>query len=202
LCLTAVLAQGSTRNSFAQELKPLFIPCLTCVKHELPINGSPLSLPRLAPGKVQFLRTRAHAIKPVPLGSPDRVPPRKLLTAFGLAGDSPRKRSLPSKENAVQQPQVGTLPPDLMAMLLQETPHWIGNINVLVRAADVERHVAKELRVYPGRLNLAWFFVGHGGHESYCFRLEGLGKEWQADLFVAAPMPAGWDLPRLPSTAR
>jgi hypothetical protein len=111
------------------------------------------------------------------------VPPRKLLAAFGLAGDSPQKRSLPSKENAVQQPQVGTLPPDLMAMLLQETPHWIGNINVLVKTADVERHVAKELRVYPGRLNLAWFFVGHGGQDSYAFRLEGLGKEWQADLF-------------------
>jgi hypothetical protein len=70
-----------------------------------------------------------------------------------------------------------------MSILLQGTPHWIGNINVLVGAKDVERHLAKALRVYPGRANLAWFVVGSGGSDSYSFRLEGLSQDWEAKLF-------------------
>jgi hypothetical protein len=68
-------------------------------------------------------------------------------------------------------------------MLLQETPHWVGNINVHVGNKDVERHVAKALRVYPGRVNMAWFIVGSRGRNAYAFRLEGLGTDWDAKLF-------------------
>src|SRR5262249_53593613 len=49
--------------------------------------------------------------------------------------------------------------------------------------SDVERHLAKALRVYPGRLNMAWFFVGSGSRDSYSFRLEGLSHDWDAMLF-------------------
>jgi hypothetical protein len=140
-----------------------------------------LPLPVLAPGQVRSLRFGAIPGHPEPLGSPDRVPPRKLLTALGLADDSPGDP--PPKRTAGQTPGFAHLPADLMEMLLHETPHWAGNINVLVGDKDVERHLAKALRVYPGRVNLAWFFVGSGGRDCYAFRLEGLGKDWDAKLF-------------------
>ena len=70
-----------------------------------------------------------------------------------------------------------------MSLLLQETPHWVGNLNVLLDRTDVERHMAKALRVYPGRMNMAWFIVGSAGRDAYRFRLVGLDQTWEARLF-------------------
>jgi hypothetical protein len=140
-----------------------------------------LPLPALPPGKVVSLRSGAIPFRPEPLGNPDRVPPRTLLTALGLAGDSPRDPSH-QKRTREQQPGSPHLPADLMEMLLQDTPHWVGNINVHVGNKDVERHLARALRVYPRRVNVAWFFVGSGGRDAYAFRLEGLGNGWEAKL--------------------
>jgi hypothetical protein len=75
------------------------------------------------------------------------------------------------------------LPPGLMDLLLQETPHWAGNINVLVGRTDVERHRAEALRVYPGRLNMAWFIVGDRSADAYAFRLRGVRTDWDIKLF-------------------
>src|SRR5437867_1593583 len=67
------------------------------------------------------------------------------------------------------------MPVGLMDLLLQETPHWAENVNVLVGNTDAERHRARALRVYPGRLNMAWFVVGAGGApDAYSFRLQDL----------------------------
>jgi len=175
-----------------------------------------LPIPSLMPGEARFLRTRAVATQPEPLGGPDSVPPRRLLSALGLAGDSPgepsregeggserlsrrqRTRGLlralglapdsPSdparqKGSATITPGSAQLPADLMQLLLQETPHWAGNINVHIGKTDVERHLGRALRVYPGRMNLAWFFVGGPTRDAYTFRLNGLGKTWDAKLF-------------------
>jgi len=141
-----------------------------------------LPIPSSMPGQIRFLRTRAVAVQPAPLGRPDSVPPRRLLGALGLAGDSPREPSR-QKGSALSKPDSARLPADLMQLLLQETPHWAGNINVHVGNKDVERHLARALRVYPGRLNMAWFFVGGPGRDAYAFRLGGLGKTWDANLF-------------------
>src|SRR5262249_20150280 len=89
----------------------------------------------------------------------------------------------PPQGTAQQVPGFRGLPADLMEMLLQETPHWVGNINVLVGNQAVERHLAKALRVYPGRVNMAWFFVGSGGRDCYAFRSGGRGGDWRARLF-------------------
>jgi hypothetical protein len=70
-----------------------------------------------------------------------------------------------------------------MQLLVQETPHWIGNLNVLVGNSDVERHRALALRVYPGRLNMAWFVVGSAGRDAYAFCMSGCGNDWEAKLF-------------------
>lgn len=139
-----------------------------------------LPIPPLAPGEVRFLRARAVAYRPQPLGSPDRVPPRRVLTALGFAGDSPREQA---RETAEAKPGASNLPADLMQILGQEIPHWAGNINVLVGTRDVERHLARALRIYPGRVNMAWFFVGSGGRDAYAFRLQGTRTDWDARLF-------------------
>jgi hypothetical protein len=141
-----------------------------------------LSLPALAPGQVVYLRTGARTIQPEPLGRADRVPPRELLIALGLADEPPRKPQ-PEKPAAQSTPASGAMPPDLMQLLVQETPHWVGNLNVLVGNTDVERHRALALRVYPGRLNMAWFVVGSRGRDAYAFRLSGCGNDWEAKLF-------------------
>jgi hypothetical protein len=50
----------------------------------------------------------------------------------------------------------------------------------------VERHLAKALRVYPGRTNLAMFVVGSPGkRDAYSFDLVGLSPEWKAALYDA-----------------
>jgi hypothetical protein len=76
------------------------------------------------------------------------------------------------------------LAPDLWDYLGRGQPHWAGNINVFVGARSVERHLAKALRVYPGRTNLAMFIVG-GREESdaYAFDIVGLTPDWKAGLF-------------------
>ena len=149
-----------------------------------------IPLPVLAPRQVQFLRWRAVVPQAQPLGSPDRIGPRDLLIALGLGDEPPEKPSTPEPDQARQRdaqapPQPpGTMPAGLMDLLLQETPHWAGNINVLVGNTDVERHRARALRVYPGRLNMAWFVVGASGTpDAYAFQLQGLAALWDAKLF-------------------
>jgi hypothetical protein len=149
-----------------------------------------IPLPALAPGQAQFVRWRAAVVQPEPLGSPDGVGPRDLLTAFGLA-DEPPGKSGAAKPGKARQPAADTrprqpaapLPAGLLDLLLRETPHWAGNLNVLVGGTDVERHRALALRVYPGRLNLAWFIVGGGAPDAYAFRLRGVSPDWDAQLF-------------------
>jgi hypothetical protein len=149
-----------------------------------------IALPVLAPRKVQFVRWRAVVPQAKPLGSPDRMGPRDLLVALGLGDEPPDKPSStePDKagQTATQTPPkpAGTMPAGLMDLLLQDTPHWAGNINVLLGKTDVERHRARALHVYPGRLNMAWFVVGAGGApDAYAFRLRGLASQWDAKLF-------------------
>jgi hypothetical protein len=149
-----------------------------------------IALPTLAPGSTRYVRWRADVAQGEPLGSPDGIGPRDLLTAFGLA-DEPPDRSVPKGQeemrlraaaaSRVQAP--ARLPPDLMELLVHGAPHWAGNINVLVGRTDVERHLARALRVYPGRVNMACFIVGHGGHDAYAFRIRGLRSDWDARLF-------------------
>jgi len=146
-------------------------------------------VPALKPGQVVYLRTDAQAVHHLPLGRADRVPPRKLLTALGLEDQPPlepaddkRSAQAPTQAQAPPPPQA-TMPPDLMQLLIQDTPHWVGNLNVMVGGADVERHRALALRVYPGRLNLAWFMVGSKTPDAYAFRISGCGADWNAKLF-------------------
>jgi hypothetical protein len=149
-----------------------------------------IALPALAPREVRYVRWRAGVLQLQPLGSPDGVGPGNLLTASGLADEPPQQPASKEPEQPGQpaaRPSpprpAGTLPAGLLDLLLQETPHWAGTINVLVGKVEVERHRAQALRVYPGRLNMAWFIVGGGAPDAYAFRLQGSGSSWDARLF-------------------
>ena len=50
-----------------------------------------------------------------------------------------------------------------------------------MRGKAVERHMARALRVYPGKTNAAMFFVGDR-KDGYKFELSGDVEDWQAEL--------------------
>src|SRR5262245_51241199 len=60
-------------------------------------------------------------------------------------------------------------------------PIFAGNLNVHIGKTSVERHLSGALRVYPGRINVAEFNVGHEKAE-YRFELRGDDMNWQASL--------------------
>jgi hypothetical protein len=71
-------------------------------------------------------------------------------------------------------------------MIGRSQPYWAGNINVFIGRQSVERHMAKSLRIYPGRANLAMFMVGTPGQaDGYAFELVGPGRDWKAELYDA-----------------
>jgi hypothetical protein len=156
---------------------------------------SQLIVPALAPGESLELSIEVPRPRPVPLGDFNRVPPRRLLTALGSA-DQPlqpktglqafvewlwKVRPAPAQRN---RPTTDTsLAPDLWDLLGRGQPHWAGNIDVFVGNRRVERHFAKELRVYPGRTNLAMFVVGDStARDAFAFELVGLDTTWKAAL--------------------
>jgi hypothetical protein len=144
-----------------------------------------LRVPALLPGESHVLRTEAIRRFPAPLGDASKIPPHKLLTA--LAQDDER----PPKAARQGQP---VLPTDLFDLFGRGDVHYAGNLNVFVGGRDVERHLAKALRVYPGMLNFACFVVG-SVRDDYSFRLVD-AEGWDANLFPLG----GPGLPTRPNT--
>jgi hypothetical protein len=155
-----------------------------------------LVVPALEPGESRELSAKVTRSRPTPLGNFNRVPPRALLTAVN-SPDQPSPQSnvgIMAWLNLLRKGQVASpsgrdlsggslLAPDLWDLLDRGQPHWAGNINVFIGTRAVERHLARALRVYPGRTNLAMFVVGGPGrHEGYAFELVGLDSDWKAAL--------------------
>lgn len=157
-----------------------------------------LPVPVLEPGESRELSVAATRPHPISLGNFDGVPPNSVLTALNASPDEPsrqpgtgfaallnlvrgRRTSRPVGTPTVAQGTI--LPPDLWELFGREQPHWAGNINVFVGDRAVERHVAKALRIYSGRTNLAMFVVGGAGkRDGYAFDLLGLDPDWKAAL--------------------
>jgi hypothetical protein len=129
------------------------------------------TIPSLAPGESTVLRGEYHYEKPRALGTPDKLPPDRVLTALGLGGPNPGV------------PRGPTVAQDLLALLGQGSVHWAGNFNLFFPGKDVERHAAAALRVKPGCTNLADFIVGGTRPDEYQLRLTGDAGEWNARLF-------------------
>ncbi len=141
-----------------------------------------LRVPSLEPGESVVLHTEATTALPAPLGPPDRVAPRQLLTALGAEDDRP----------AAARP-ARPLATDLLRLVGRPGTHWAGNLNVFIGGKPVERHLAQALRVYPGQVNVAMFVVGSGPDE-YRFRLEGDAAGWNATLSDATQQARVIDL--------
>jgi hypothetical protein len=150
-----------------------------------------LPVPALEPGEPHVLRAEAVHGHPAPLGNPDRLSPRRLLTALDMdddrAGPNPNTAAvlqglMQRRFRANQRVATPTLPADVLEIMRQGSPHWAGNLNVFIGRQAVERHLAQALRVYGGRTNLAMFVVGTG-RDAYAFHLAGAGATWQARLF-------------------
>jgi len=65
--------------------------------------------------------------------------------------------------------------------------YWIGNINVLMGGIDVERHEARAFRIYPGKINRSWFFLGGDPRCSTSFEILGAGEGWSTRLYETKP---------------
>jgi hypothetical protein len=158
-----------------------------------------MPVPGLAPGESFVVRAEAHRPQRQSLGPPDRVPPRRLLTAMGMGDDRPKSQRpqagmletlatilrgprRPASRGKSEALVSGALPADPFELLSRANPHWAGNLNIFVGGRAVERHMAQSLRVYPGRTNMAFFIVG-SGRDAYSFHLKADAAAWEATIF-------------------
>ncbi len=156
---------------------------------------SQLLVPALEPGESRDLSTEAERPHPAPLGDFTRVPPKELLHPVNSPDQPPPpgagirtmlnlfRRGPTARPSGRDLARRTSLAPDLWDLLGRGQPHWAGNINVFVGSRPVERHLARALRVYPGRTNLAMFLVGRPGkRDAFAFELMGLAPDWKAAL--------------------
>jgi hypothetical protein len=149
-------------------------------------------VPGLEPGESFTVETQARQPRPY-LDTPDRVPPRRIITALGADDDDDARRvpgtgTLARNLAAVfgrrgsSARTTGELPANPFDLLFRGNPHWAGNLNIFVGGRAVERHLAQALRVYPERQNMAMFIVG-SRRDAYSFHFQGAAVEWDAKLF-------------------
>src|SRR5262245_29337984 len=101
-----------------------------------------LKIPAIAPARTAAIRHEVRYTPPAVLGSADKIPPNRLLTALGLDEPESSRRK-------------NDLADDPLALLGRGSVYWAGNLNLFFPSADVERHCAQALRIYPGKVNMA-----------------------------------------------
>jgi hypothetical protein len=135
----------------------------------------------LEPGETEVLRLEVERRFPQVLGTPPRIPPRSLLTA--LAQDDEQPQNSPA---GLSKPTGGRtlslLPFDINDVFDRTNIHWAGNLNIFIGGKSVERHLAQALRIYPGKINMAFFVVG-SGPDAYSFEITGVGAGWDTKLY-------------------
>lgn len=149
-------------------------------------------VPELAPGESTVVGGEYLYETPPALGGLDKLPPDRVLTALGL-GEPDRE---PTRNPTPATPGLAT---DLLAVLQQGGQYWAGNLNLFFPGKDVERHVAKALRIYPGCANVAMFVVGATA-DTYRYELTGDAAVWNARLFdtrMGKPIIDGLSYPAL-----
>ena len=138
-----------------------------------------LSVPAIGPGEALQIQTDVERPRVTALGDWAQVPPRTLLTAVSAGDESQWVGAGRLSSNR----QRSRLAPDLFEYLGHRNPHWAGNLNVFIGERPVERHMARALRIYPGRGNLAMFIVGRR-QDAYSFELVGYPLAEHAALFA------------------
>ena len=148
-------------------------------------------VPEIPPGGCRRIGFAVDRPRVKTLGDPAKIPPARLLTALGMGEPEPSRdrQLLNGSRSPSSQPTIGfqtaSLASDLFELLGHGNPHWAGNLNVFVGGRAVERHLAKALRIYPGRVNIACFMVG-STHDAYAFKLHGGGEGWDCALYNPA----------------
>lgn len=149
-----------------------------------------VQVPVIEPGESVVIRKEYQHETPRALGSIDKLPPNRVLTALGLNENEPERDP---------QPQTPALANDLLQLLQLGSSYWAGNLNLFFPGVDIERHAAQSLRIYPGRTNLAMFIVGEPT-DAYQFELTGDAIGWNARLYDAdlrRPIAKGVETPEL-----
>lgn len=155
-----------------------------------------LLVPALEPGESRALNVEVARPRPASLGDFNRIPPNRLITAVNSPEQPSRSgvgfgamRNL-FRRGQTTRPSGGdlagraSLAPDLWDLLGRSQPYWAGNLNVFIGIHAVERHLARALRIYPGRTNLAMFMVGdRARRDAYAFEFVGLARDWGAALY-------------------
>ena len=182
-----VIVRVTVRNESRQRSKPAIMRLESAPLGAF-VPWRPLAvlpMPALEPGEAREISVEVSKPHPQPLGSFDRVPPTTLLTAVNSSPDETpqprtgvarlldllrRRDTVKNRDGLNKRP---SLAPDLWELVGRDQPHWAGNINVFIGSKAVERHVAKALRIYPARYNLAMFVVGSGKRDAYAFDIMG-----------------------------
>lgn len=156
-----------------QLLKIVTVPSIpamgsTRVRLEVPRPDTPALGDFSTVSPMQLISACTDEDDPQPFDERQRQQLRQLL-GDGSGPGSPRRIA------------TGELPNDPFDLLDRRGRHWAGNLNVFIGKVSVERHQVRSLRVYPGRTNLAAFFVGAEPDE-YSFQLAGDGACWTATL--------------------
>ncbi len=162
------------------------------------VASNPLGLPdRVSPGRLLTalgLSDQKRATPVAASGGPKRPEPRSQARAAEATGKRLARelssagpgttitRAISQLAETPLQPR--KLPASPFDLLTGPDTYWAGNLNVFIGETDVERHMAKALRIVPGRTNAAMFIVGDGnGPEWYRFDLVGLGRDWEGGIF-------------------
>jgi hypothetical protein len=203
-----VLIQVKVRNDSEHSSSPTVVTLESAALGAF-VPGRPLAklhVPAIEPGESRVLSVEAARPHPASLGAFDRVPPKRVLTAQNASpqGPAPQRRvsiaaairqlllrsrdTAPANKteiaNKATPARIPFLAPDLWEFFGREQPHWAGNINVFMRNREVERHLARDLRIYAGRTNLTIFDVGDPGKpDAYAFELKGIAPDWKAALY-------------------
>ena len=149
------------------------------------------TVPELKPGDSHTIEF--DAIRPRTQLSSDfaSIPPNRLLTALDAGDEEPEGKSRRLRNlELLRQKQAGQadwtrhlLPPDVLELVGQGSLYWAGNLNIFIGDYAVERHMARALRIYEGRVNLVMFFVGDK-RDSYQFRIDGTTSDWTVSLYL------------------
>jgi hypothetical protein len=142
-----------------------------------------LSVPALAPRTSAVVSGNALVAQPAPIAKPEEVwfMSPALLREYAENEARKAREELEREARRLLRRPAPILAGDLIATLGRGGLHWAGNIDILMRGKAAERHMARALRVYPGMVNAAMFFVGDR-RDGYKFELSGDVDDWQAEL--------------------
>jgi hypothetical protein len=151
-----------------------------------------LTVPALAPRTSTVVSGTAWVPQAAPVAPEKEVwsMPVHLLQEFA------ERVAREEREEAERQArrQLRRVPPilaaaDPLTLLGRNGLHWAGNIDILMRGKQAERHMARALRVYPGKTNAAMFYVGDR-QDGYKFELSGDVEDWNAELVEMTNRPS------------